>query len=338
MSTFSFVRLLLLGLVWAISIVVLGIAANSIALSVAVVWSYPIVALVVAILTHVISTPMVIISLAKPGAKTSRVIVEFSWVIILWLLWLFVAITTSSMSVFSAGCGVFRSLYGDDAASQCLQFSALRGCAWANTVTLFVYAVHLLALSILTNSRNRGIATSTNAFLADASLLRFSVLTNKQPSFIPPTSTSRDIEKMSIQSLPTYPSKAYDVNLTNRSSYVPMLKPFESSSSSSNPHAFWAEAQRVSSLSSLTLPKEDQMALKSTTRPPTMYTPSVITTPPRRQHSNRSVKTSRSSSSQGSSRGSSHGSNRGSVYRTYAPSPLGQVQPVILTSERRYPN
>ncbi|KAG8798414.1 hypothetical protein FRC17_007479, partial [Serendipita sp. 399] len=232
--------------------------------------------------------------------------------------------------------------YGDDAGSQCLQFSALRGCAWANTAALFFYAVLLFVLSIFSNIRNKGLASHTNAFFTDASLLRFSILTNKWTSVNATTaisSRSNDIEKLAVNGLPDYPSKTYDVNLTTsyRSS-TPTLKAFEPFSS--NPHAFWAEAQRISSLSSVSsssseagvnLDSSSRAAMASPKR--TTYTsltapaPAAVLTP-QRQRSNRSTRTTRSSSSRGSS--------RGSVHRTYAPSPLSQVQPVVLTQERRY--
>ncbi|KIM27266.1 hypothetical protein M408DRAFT_9430 [Serendipita vermifera MAFF 305830] len=197
MSWFSVFRILLLGLVWAMSIIVLGIAANNIALSVGSVWLYPNLALAVSITTHAMATPMLVISLAKKGAYTSRVIIELSWAGVLWMLWLASAVVTTSTPVFSPSCEDYQDFYGEELGAECTQFTVLQALTWLITSLLLFYSVTLFTLALLTNlwhntststptSDEKG-STRINAFFTDAASLHFLWSSN-------PSSTTRPSE------------------------------------------------------------------------------------------------------------------------------------------------
>ncbi|PVF95709.1 hypothetical protein CPB86DRAFT_827694 [Serendipita vermifera] len=345
MNTFAIIRLVFLGAVWTISIAVLGLAANSIALAVAQVWTYPTVALVAAILTHVVLTPMLIISCVTKNAYTSRVVVELAWVGILWILWLSSAVVITSTPVFPYSCKVFQTDFGESAYADCMQFASLQMCAWANTALLFVYAVVLFIVARMNNSYNRDLVMSGNAFLCDASDL---VLKKTRPDLGLPRSRINLDDPRNNYGLSRDKLDAISIGSTANLAY-----PSETmKSTSSNPHAFWVEKAKEHSSYDFWAEnpiQHNHLGLSSDRKSPSSSDVgrAISTDHVQKPHTRTSSLGSYQQSINGSGSGSRPGrspssatssSRTSQVSRKYAPSPLsiqvelGPLQPVMLPS------
>ncbi|KAI0031687.1 hypothetical protein K488DRAFT_51594, partial [Vararia minispora EC-137] len=108
---------------------------------------YPFTGLAVATsVIHLISVvPMIVLGFLRPGAFTSFIVVEISWLSFMWVLWLATgALAASTLQ----GCG-------GSADTLCSEGSAITAFGFLSWIILMAYSVTLLVLSIIAHTRGQ---------------------------------------------------------------------------------------------------------------------------------------------------------------------------------------
>ncbi|KAJ6627427.1 hypothetical protein B0H10DRAFT_385806 [Mycena sp. CBHHK59/15] len=155
MAVISLIRLIALSTVLAFSVVVLGLGAALTSTTEKFLegfFEFAALAIATASLTILTLPVMIALEFLRPGAFTSLIVVELSWLSILWVLWLASAADAAQAGsiFFVAGCGD----YGDsivDAA--CRETAGIQAFSFLSWLILMVYTILLLVLSIIAASR-----------------------------------------------------------------------------------------------------------------------------------------------------------------------------------------
>jgi hypothetical protein len=158
-SAINITRFVIIGVVLAFSLGVLAVGAHI--LAVVNVVADPItldfvnLAIAISALTVVTMVPMLIISILRKGAFVNYVAVEFTWLSILWILWLASAGLSTNDVTYSPSCNfVFVVRTGTIA---CQEPLILQGFAWVNWIILFGYTILLLVLAIIQQVRGNSV-------------------------------------------------------------------------------------------------------------------------------------------------------------------------------------
>jgi len=165
MGILPIIRLALLGTVILFSIIVLGLAANTISLlngTIPSQFTYAPLGVAISVITLVVLAPMVIIEFLRRGAITSWLMIEMIVCVVLGILWLATAADASGSDVsesFSGGCSFFGSSKAvSELETACHSWQAIQAFGYLNWIFLKGYATLLLILAIIQNSRgNKGV-------------------------------------------------------------------------------------------------------------------------------------------------------------------------------------
>ncbi|KAJ7607589.1 hypothetical protein FB45DRAFT_936599 [Roridomyces roridus] len=168
MALISIIRFVALCVVSLFALIELAVGAA--ALSTPINWlteykSAAGLAVAIGVLT-VLSVPaMVVLEYLRPGAFfTSSILVELSWLSILWVLWLAVGgqAVTAANKVFVPGCGYIDNTID----ANCREISAIEAFGFINWIILLAYTVLILILSVV--ALNRGHQGVWNSSVAEA--------------------------------------------------------------------------------------------------------------------------------------------------------------------------
>ncbi|KAI0069104.1 hypothetical protein BV25DRAFT_94285 [Artomyces pyxidatus] len=170
MGLFYIARLVTLATSLVFSIIVLGLAADMISITEEYLDSYYIfsaLAVATAVLTFVTVLPMIVIDLFRRGAFSSWVVLEVSWLSILWVLWL----STAAYATWTDGqvfIGSSCSFVDSTVSLVCNEFKAVEAFAYLTWILLMAYSVTLFAFAI--KGQTLGNKTWTNT-VRDATFL-----------------------------------------------------------------------------------------------------------------------------------------------------------------------
>ncbi|KAF9225383.1 hypothetical protein BS17DRAFT_794966 [Gyrodon lividus] len=163
MGVISGVRIAVLALSTIFSIVVLGLAAHLIWLTIQYDNYYLIfcaLGIAAAVLSLVTLPVMLVTDFVRRGAFTSMIVVELVWLFILWVLWVATAgeAVSASNYYFTYGC-----IYTEDPLvnQACHEFQAVEAFAFLNFIILLLYTVFLLISALVATSRGNGIWLSS---------------------------------------------------------------------------------------------------------------------------------------------------------------------------------
>jgi len=168
-------RLVVLTISVAFSVVVLGLSADLIETTLSFLGAYfyftPLAITSAAITT--LTAPVLLICDAKrKGAFTSMIVVELPWLSVLWVLWLATAAeaVVANQFMYPEGCALADGL-GPPASTTCHEFVAVEAFAFIVWIILMGYCLLLLIFSIIGASRGHKVWTSSvkeTNFLAPA--------------------------------------------------------------------------------------------------------------------------------------------------------------------------
>ncbi|KAK2462341.1 hypothetical protein APHAL10511_005647 [Amanita phalloides] len=150
----SLIRLPVLGVLTAFSVIVLGIGAHILDVTVPTLHFYfSFVALAVAIpaLTFLTVVPSIVVSLIR-GAAPMHIIVESVWLGVLWVLWLATAAYTANSTILLPTVCDYSFFVGGKSVS-CNEIQALQAFSWLNWLLLTAYVPTVFVLSIIAQSR-----------------------------------------------------------------------------------------------------------------------------------------------------------------------------------------
>ncbi|KAG0707551.1 hypothetical protein DFH29DRAFT_844631 [Suillus ampliporus] len=174
MTLFSMIRLILFSISIVFSLIVLGLDAYFLSVTVPLQFYFTFSALGVAtaVLTILTVPIMLIVDLIRHGAVTSMIVVELVWLSILWVLWVATAGEAANgfNLYFPRGC-----IYATDdptANAYCMELQAVQAFAFLNFFIFLGYTCTLLVLSIISASRGKSVWTSSvkqSTFLAPSS-------------------------------------------------------------------------------------------------------------------------------------------------------------------------
>ncbi|SJL01476.1 uncharacterized protein ARMOST_04798 [Armillaria ostoyae] len=163
MSFLPILRLTALVATLVFSIIVLGLSAHITYLTstyYGAYFTFAAMSIATACLTLLTLPVMIAIDITRKGAFTSMVVVELSWLGVLWVLWLTSAALTADANVntFVSGCG-----YINDVINQaCKEFNAVEAFGFLNWLILLGYTITLIVFAIIAVNRgNSGVWTSS---------------------------------------------------------------------------------------------------------------------------------------------------------------------------------
>ncbi|KIM83956.1 hypothetical protein PILCRDRAFT_818986 [Piloderma croceum F 1598] len=149
------------------SVIVLGLAAYLQSLT-NVELNFVDLAIATAVLTIVTLPVLLIVDLIRDGAFTSMVVVELSWLFVLWVLWLATGADAAQVSSnFFSSCDFVFSLSNQI----CHEVQAIVGFSFLIWLLLMVYSIVILVMAIIASTRGNSPWTSTvkrGNFLAPA--------------------------------------------------------------------------------------------------------------------------------------------------------------------------
>jgi len=141
-------RLVVFGATSLFAIIVLGLGADVVSLTVEGIFTFAAMGIAVAVLTLLTLPAMIIIDFLRRGAFTSMVLVELIWTLILWVLWLAAAGLAAEQLQFDFGVGNTCNFGNSIDTAACNDFSAITAfgfLAWLSllgyNITLFIYAI-----------------------------------------------------------------------------------------------------------------------------------------------------------------------------------------------------
>ncbi|KAH9947319.1 hypothetical protein B0H21DRAFT_348128 [Amylocystis lapponica] len=170
MNWLQIVRLVLFIFTFLCAIIVVGIAGDLTSISETYLGGYfvfAVLGIATAVLTILTLPAMIIIDYFRNGAFTSMIVVELSWLSVLWILWLAAGATAAnSLSTYFGTC-----LYINDIINKgCHESQAIEAFVWLAWITLFGYTVLLLVMSIVKMTRGKNVWFSSikEAFAPEA--------------------------------------------------------------------------------------------------------------------------------------------------------------------------
>ncbi|KAK0242260.1 hypothetical protein EDD85DRAFT_810606 [Armillaria nabsnona] len=164
MNFFPILRLTAFVATLVFSIIVLGVSAHITYLTTTyygVYYTFAAMSIATASLTLLTLPVMIAIDFTRKGAFTSMVVVELSWLGVLWVLWLASAALTAdtNANTFVSGCGYISIDVIDQA---CKEFNAVQAFGFLNWLILLGYTITLIVFAIVAANRgNSGVWTSS---------------------------------------------------------------------------------------------------------------------------------------------------------------------------------
>ncbi|KII96051.1 hypothetical protein PLICRDRAFT_65322, partial [Plicaturopsis crispa FD-325 SS-3] len=147
-------------LVLLLSIVVLGLAAHLTNITeefFEVYFIYAALSIAAAGLTILTVPVLIIVDIVRRGAFTSFVVVELSWLSLLWVLWLATGAYTGSDNIFGATCDYIDV----DVNNACHETNGIEGISLVIFILLFIYTTVLLVFAIIGSNRGHHVWTNT---------------------------------------------------------------------------------------------------------------------------------------------------------------------------------
>jgi len=193
MVILSLVRLVVFGVAFVFAVIALGLAAGLTSLSEEffdAYLNYAALTIATASLTIITLPAMIAIDFFRKGAFTSLVVVELSWLGLLWVLWLAsgAAAADKNSVTFVSGCGYINDILD----RACREAAGIEAFTFLNWIILMGYTIVLLVLSIIGHTRGHKIWTSTVGeapFLAPAAGTT-TAFTSEKPVSVQPTGHS----------------------------------------------------------------------------------------------------------------------------------------------------
>ncbi|KAJ7646139.1 hypothetical protein B0H17DRAFT_1098221 [Mycena rosella] len=155
MALIPLLRIIALSVVLGFAVIVLGLSAALTSTTETILdgfFEFAALAIATASLTLITLPIMIILEYMRPGqAFTSMIVVELSWLSILWVLWLATAADSAQAGqlTFISGCGYIDSTVE----SACRETSAIQAFSFLNWIILMAYTVLILVLSIIASAR-----------------------------------------------------------------------------------------------------------------------------------------------------------------------------------------
>lgn len=156
MSTLiNLIRLAVFAAVSVFSIIVLGIAAHMISVTVSTIgfyWTFAALGIATACLTIFTLPGLAALSIARKGALPNFIVVEAGWLTLLWILWLSTAAHISNAtSILPTSCDFDLYIRGKTIA--CREFQAFQAFAWLNWIMLIGYTAFSIVLAFIQQLR-----------------------------------------------------------------------------------------------------------------------------------------------------------------------------------------
>ncbi|KAK0467847.1 uncharacterized protein EV420DRAFT_1501589 [Desarmillaria tabescens] len=164
MSVITILRLTALVATLVFSVIILGLSAHITYLTTTVYGAYftfAAMSIATACLTILTLPVMIAIDITRKGAFTSMVVVELSWLGVLWVLWLTSAALTADANTktFVSGCGYINT----EIDQACKEFNAIEAFGFLNWLILLGYTITLIVFAIIAANRgNNGVWTSSS--------------------------------------------------------------------------------------------------------------------------------------------------------------------------------
>ncbi|KAJ7667618.1 hypothetical protein DFH06DRAFT_223153 [Mycena polygramma] len=165
MALISLIRIVALSVVLAFAVIVLGLGAALTATTEKFLegfFEFAALAIATASITIITLPIMIALEFLRPGtAFTSMIVVELSWLSILWVLWLATGADSAQAGqlTFISGCGYFDSVVE----GACRQTAAIQAFSFLNWLILMFYTILILVLSIIAASRKHSVWKSSVA-------------------------------------------------------------------------------------------------------------------------------------------------------------------------------
>ncbi|KAJ7477134.1 hypothetical protein B0H11DRAFT_2029855 [Mycena galericulata] len=155
MALIPLIRIVALSVVLGFSVVVLGLAAALTSTTekyLAGYFEFAALAIATASLTIITLPIMIVLERTRPGTVfTSMIVVELSWLSILWILWLATAAdgAQAGQDTFISGCGYVDTIID----GACRETAAIQAFSFLNWLILMVYTILILVLAIIASTR-----------------------------------------------------------------------------------------------------------------------------------------------------------------------------------------
>ncbi|KAF8897152.1 hypothetical protein BD779DRAFT_1667168 [Infundibulicybe gibba] len=123
-------------------------------------FTFAALAIAVGLLTFFSVPAMILVDMTRKGAFTSMIVVELSWLSLLWVLWLAAAglSAQANTAIFPAGCS---PRINRDGRTACHEFKAIEAMSFLAWITLFLYTMTLLVNTLIVASRGRKVWTNS---------------------------------------------------------------------------------------------------------------------------------------------------------------------------------
>ncbi|TDL29603.1 hypothetical protein BD410DRAFT_31663 [Rickenella mellea] len=165
MTFLNTLRLLTFGTSLGFSVIILGLCANILSLTLNLNNRYFVFSafgLAIGILTVLFLLPMLVIDLTRKGPMTSWIVVELPVLSVLWVLWLAVAADAVSdvvaSDLFSGSCDYLNSKVN----TVCNSYKAIEAFGFLTWLILMAYTIVLLVFACISQSRgNKAVWTSS---------------------------------------------------------------------------------------------------------------------------------------------------------------------------------
>ncbi|KAJ7265832.1 hypothetical protein B0H12DRAFT_1099718, partial [Mycena haematopus] len=156
MALLALIRLIVLCVVLGFAVIVLGLSSALTSTTEKFLGGYfefAALAIATASLTLITLPVMIALEIMNSGAAfTSMVIVEISWLSIIWVLWLATAAdgAQAAQNTFISNCGDY---FDNTVKAACQETSAIQAFSFLNWIILMPYTILILILSIIAHSR-----------------------------------------------------------------------------------------------------------------------------------------------------------------------------------------
>ncbi|KAG7445983.1 uncharacterized protein BT62DRAFT_146144 [Guyanagaster necrorhizus] len=176
MSAVSILRLTVLIATLVFSVIVLGVSAHITYLTTTffnAYFTFAAMSIATACLTILTLPVMIAVDITRKGAFTSMVVVELSWLGVLWILWLTSAALTAdaNSNTFVAGCGYINP----EIDQACKEFNAIEAFDFLTWLILMGYTITLIVFAIIAATRGNAAvwtsSTTTTDFFATGGAL-----------------------------------------------------------------------------------------------------------------------------------------------------------------------
>ncbi|KAJ7179507.1 hypothetical protein C8R46DRAFT_642643 [Mycena filopes] len=155
MAVVPLIRLVALSVVLAFAVIVLGLSAALTATTEKYLGGYfefAALAIATALITLLTVPVMIALEFMRPGAVfTSMIVVELSWLFIVWVLWLATAADAAQEGqIFISNCGDYLD---GTVKTACQEAQAVQAFSFLNWIILMIYTIFILVLAITAASR-----------------------------------------------------------------------------------------------------------------------------------------------------------------------------------------